>query len=232
MDKDIKLIIQQRLEQGIKSFDDLPCHKRDIFSYIRELGYEYDYERTNIDSKNIEWGDYKTIIKKGLLPNYSIARVVRELKENTHCDFGWRTLQYKIKETGIGEKDIKKDEEWVYYLKLCEYEKAYDRDKTITHFGLEQEPSLYTHSLSEYCYIKKQPLDKTYKELYELKEDKTVRGINACRLRLNYVALPYRDFKLFWDIYTDKPTPSSRERNHWKQLIGDSLQGDSLPSIP
>lgn len=231
LNKEMKKIIKHRLEKGIQSFDDLDVHKRDLFSYIRELGYEYKYKPTNIDVKNIEWGDYKSIIKKGLLPNYSMARVVRELEENTHRSFGWRTLQYKIKETGVGEKDIKKDEEWVYYLKLCEYEKVHGRDKTMAHFGLEQEPNLYNHSLSEYCYVKKQPLDKVYRELCELKEDRAVRGINACRLRSDCVALPYRNFKLFWNIYTNEPTPSSRERNHWKQQIANSLQGNSLSNI-
>lgn len=198
MTQEQKSIIKDRCGRNIFSFDDLGVSKRDIISYVRELGYEYSYKSSNIDYKNIQWGDYKEIIKRGLKDNYSMARIVRELKEHTGRDFAERTFQYKLKETGIREKDIRV-EEWKYYLRMKKHREEYGEEEMLKHFGLENitlDFSLY--SISELAI----GLDMKLDELYDKARDmcNIVRYINSCKFTDYNLALPYKDHDIFLKV--------------------------------
>lgn len=198
MTQEQKNIIKDRCKRNMFSFDDLEVAKRDIISYVRELGYEYSYKSSNIDYKNIEWRDYKDIIKRGLKDNYSLSRVVRELKEHTGRDFAERTFQYKLKETGIKEKDIRV-EEWKYYLRMLKYKEEHGKREMLKYFGLENiilDFSLY--SISELAI----GLDLKLNELYDKakKLNNMVRYINSCKFTDYNLALPYKDHDRFMKV--------------------------------
>lgn len=195
MTQEQKNIIEDRCKRNMFDFDDLEISKRDAISYVRELGYEYPFLPSNIDYKNIEWGDYKDIIKRGLCDNYSMARIVRELKEHTCRDFAERTFQYKLKETGIREKDIRV-EEWKYYLRMKKHREEYGEEEMLKHFGLENitlDFSLY--SISELAI----GLDMKLDELYDKARDmcNMVRYINSCKFTDYNTPLPYKNFCKF-----------------------------------
>lgn len=195
MTQEQKNIIKDRCERNIFSFDDLEVAKRDIISYVRELGYEYSYKSSNIDYKNIQWGDYKEIIRRGLKDNYSMSRVIRELKEHTGRDFAERTFQYKLKETGIKEKEIRV-EEWKYYLRMLRYKEEYGKREMLKYFGLENiTPNFSLYSISELAIAFDLKLD----ELYDNARDmcNMVRYINSCKFTDYNLALPYKNYDLF-----------------------------------
>lgn len=206
MTQEQKKVIKDRCERNMFSFDDLDIHKRDIISYVRELGYEYSFPSSNIDYKNIQWGDYKEIIRKGLQDNYSIARIVRELKDITGRDFAERTFQYKLKETGIKEKDIRV-EEWKYYLRMKKYREEYGEEEMLKHFGLENirfDFSLY--SISELTIAFDKKLDELYDNAKRL--NNMVRYINSCKFTDYNLALPYRDFCKFLRVVNGEEVDS------------------------
>lgn len=195
MTQEQKNIIKDRCERNMFSFDDLEVSKRDIISYVRELGYEYSYKSSNIDYKNIEWRDYKEVIRRGLQDSYSIARVIRELREYTGRDFAERTFQYKLKETGLKEKDIRV-EEWKYYLRMKKYKEIYGEEKMLKYFGLENiilDFSLY--SISELAIGLNMKLDELYEKARGM--GNMVRYINSCKFTDYNTPLPYRDFYKF-----------------------------------
>lgn len=195
MTQEQKNIIKDRCERNMFSFDDLKVAKRDIISYVRELGYEYSYKSSNIDYKNIQWGSYKEIIRKGLQDNYSISRVIRELREHTGRNFAKRTFQYKLKETRIKEKDIRV-EEWKYYLRMKKYREEYGEEEMLKYFGLENitlDFSLY--SISELAIGLNIKLDKLYEKARGM--GNMVRYINSCKFTNYNTPLPYRDFDSF-----------------------------------
>lgn len=192
MTQEQKKIIKDRCERNMFDFYDLNISKRDVLSYVRELGYEYSYKSSNIDYKNIQWGNYKEIIKRGLQDSYSMARVIRELKEHTGRDFAERTFQYKLKETGIREKEIRV-EEWKYYLRMKKYKEEYGEEEMLKHFGLENitlDFSLY--SISELAI----GLDMKLDELYDKARD-MCRYINSCKFTDYNTPLPYKNFCKF-----------------------------------
>lgn len=195
MTQEQKDIIKDRCQRNMFIFDDLDVNKRDVLSYVRELGFEYSYKISNIDYKNIEWKNYKEIIRRGLQDNYSLARVVRELREHTRSNFAERTFQYKLKETGIKEKDIRV-EEWKYYLMMSNYEKEHGRKEMLRQFGLENIALDYTlYSISELAIGLNMKLDELYKIIKE--QDGMVRYINSCKFTDYKTSLPYRDFYKF-----------------------------------
>lgn len=195
MTQEQKNIIKDRCERNMFSFDDLEVAKRDIISYVRELGYEYSYKSSNIDYKNIQWGNYKEIIRKGLQDNYSMARVIRELKEYTGRDFAERTFQYKLKETGIKEKDIRV-EEWRYYLRMSDFEKLHGKEEMLKHFGLENIALDFSfYSISELAIGLNIKLDKLYEKARGM--GNMVRYMNSCKFTNYNTPLPYRDFDSF-----------------------------------
>lgn len=201
MTQEQKNIIRDRCERNVFSFDDLEVAKRDIISYVRELGFEYPFLPSNIDEGNIEWGNYKEIINKGLQPNYNIARVVRELREHTGSDFAKRTLQYKLKEASVREKQIKKMQEWEYYLFMLLYEQKYGREKMLEYFGLTRIEEDYSrYSISEIAMMFKVNLDKVYNDIKYENTDRMIKYINSCSFKDYNVALPYKDFDLFMKI--------------------------------
>lgn len=198
MTQEQKNIIKDRCERNMFSFDDLEVAKRDIISYVRELGYEYSYKSSNIDYKNIEWRDYKDIIRRGLCDNYSMARTIRELKEHTGKDFAERTFQYKLKETGIREKDIRV-EEWRYYLIMEKYKEKHGEEEMLKHFGIENitlDFSLY--SISELAIRLDLKLDELYDNAKRL--NNIVRYINSCKFTDYNLALPYKDHDRFMKV--------------------------------
>lgn len=202
MTQEQKDIIKNRCERNVFSFDDLEVAKRDIISYVRELGFEYPFLPSNIDEGNIEWGNYKEIINKGLQSNYNMARVVRELREHTGSNFAKRTLQYKLKEASVREKQIKKMQEWEYYLFMLLYEQKYGREKMLDYFGLNDiRGELFScYSISEIAIIFNKNLDKLYEEVKMVKKEGIVSYINSCSFKDYNVALPYKDFNLFMEI--------------------------------
>ena len=199
MKQEQKKIIKDRCERNMFSFDDLDVAKREIYSYVRELGYEYPFAPSNIDYKNIQWGDYKEIIRRGLQDNYSMARVIRDLKEYTGRDFAERTFQYKLKEAGIKEKDIRV-EEWRYFLRMWKYREEHGKKEMLKYFGLENitlDFSLY--SISELAIA----FDKKLDELYDNAKRLTnmVKYINSCKFTDYNLALPYRDYDSFMRVW-------------------------------
>lgn len=212
MTQEQKDIIKDRCQRNMFTFDDLDVNKRDVLSYVRELGYEYSYKTSNIDYKNIEWKGYKEIIRRGLQDNYSLSRVVRELREHTRSSFVERTFQYKLKETGIKEKEIRV-EEWKYYLRMLNYEKEHGRKEMLIYFGLESITLDYTlYSLSELAIGLNMKLD----ELYEIirGQDGMARYINSCKFTDYKTPLPYKDFDRFMSVVREEEVdPFSRYLN-------------------
>lgn len=148
--------IKSRCCREIFSFDDIDEHKRDIYSYVRELGYNIDFN-SNLDKTWIEWHGYKEIINKGTQINYSLARVIRELRKVSFDDFAQRTFEYKVKETRLTISDIRK-QEWKYFYIIKKYEEKYGREKTLLYFGLNDVNDISEYSLAERCYIDKKEI--------------------------------------------------------------------------
>lgn len=158
--------IKSRCGRGIFSFGDIDEHKRDIYSYVRELGYDIEFN-SNLDKTWIEWHEYKEIINKGTQINYSLARVIRELRKVSFDDFAQRTLEYKVKESGLTISDIRK-QEWKYFYIIKKYEEKHGREKTLLYFGLNDVNDISEYSLAERCYIDKKeilqyPIVSSYK---------------------------------------------------------------------
>lgn len=212
MTQEQKDIIKDRCQRNMFTFDDLDVNKRDVLSYVRELGYEYSYKTSNIDYKNIEWKGYKEIMRRGLQDNYSLSRVVRELREHTRSNFAERTFQYKLKETGIKEKEIRV-EEWKYYLRMLNYEKEHGRKEMLKHFGLENVELDYTlYSISELAIGLNMKLDELYEIIRE--QDGMARYINSCKFTDYKTSLPYKDSDRFMNVVRgEEVDPFSRYLN-------------------
>lgn len=207
MTQEIKDEIKSRCERNIFSFDDIKCHKRDIISYVRELGYDYSYQPTNINVRNIDWDGYEEIVKKGIeLPNYNLARVIREVKALTKRSFAKRTFQYKLKELGVRVKDINKLSEQDYYLSIMRYSNKYGREQALKHYGIDNQNGgfdPYDYSIAELCVGLQIPLDLLYKRVKDdyLSEPMVV-FINSCKFKDSYrIGLGYSDFDRFNSLH-------------------------------
>lgn len=207
MTQEIKNEIKSRCERNIFSFGDIKCHKRDIISYVRELGYDYSYALTNINVKNIDWNGYEEIVRKGVeLPNYNLARVIREVKALTKRDFAKRTFQYKLKELGVRVKDINKLSEQDYYLAIMRYSNKYGREQALKHYGIDTknvEFTPYDYSIAELCVGLQLPLDLLYKRINDnYSSNPNVIFINNCKFKDSYrIGLAYSDFKKFNSLH-------------------------------
>ena len=219
MTQEQKNIIKDRCERNVFSFDDLEVSKRDIISYVRELGFEYPFLPSNIDEGNIEWGDYKEIIRKGLQDNYNMARIVRELREYTGSNFAKRTLQYKLKESGVKGRDIRV-EEWKYYLLMLKFKKSHGKKEMLKHFGLENitlDFSLY--SISELAIAFDLKLDELYDKVKKL--NSMMKYINSCKFTDYNTSLPYKDFDKFMRVVRGEDINSFSKYLNWRKYEKD-----------
>lgn len=165
-----KELIKNRCENNNFYFDDIEVHKRDILSYVRELGFEPRLSFTNLDKNHFEWKDYKSIILDN--KHLGLAKVVRELRKYVP-DFAKRTFRYKLKECGLKDKELRGELEYIKYIKSIDWkliDSCDNTDEAYELLGMTYDiPKVapYMYSISELCTKYKVPLHIVSKYIVE-----------------------------------------------------------------